>query len=187
MTSTDAFSVVAQFNEFRDDIPLKYRTMRPWSQAVELAEAFARGLDGSMFTSGRAPSTVAAAGLYVAPMVLDACDETFTQDQVSDWTGVSSVSIRNVYEDLPMAYAAQVDAADVPDAFLDDVRSWVRFTGRRRGARDGIHACPDCDRFTPLLDADDAAQHYADEHPFQRYDPVWFVADADDGGGDGDE
>lgn len=183
MTRTSDFSVVAQFQDFREDIPLKYRTMRPWSQAVELAGAFARGLDGSMFTSGRAPSTVAAAGLYVAPMVLDACDETFTQEQVQDWTGVSTVSIRNVYEDLPMAYAAEVDAADVPDAFLDDVRRWVRFTARRRGARDGIHDCPDCDRFTPLLDADDAAQHYETEHPFQRYDPVWFL----DGDGDGDE
>lgn len=182
MTRTSDFSVVAQFQDFREDIPLKYRTMRPWSNAVELAETFARGLDGSMFVSGRAPSTVAAAALYVAPMVLN-LDDRWTQGDVQDWTGVSTVSIRNVYEDLPLAYAAEVEAADVPDAFLDDVRGWVRLSARRRAPRDGIHACPDCDRFTPLLDADDAAQHYETEHPFQRYDPVWFL----DGDGDGDE
>ena len=65
----------------------------PQSRAIEIIEkAMEKGL-----TSGRGPTGVAAAALYIASVLLG---ERKTQRDVADIAGVTEVTIRNRYKEL---------------------------------------------------------------------------------------
>ena len=51
----------------------------------------------SELTSGRGPTGIAAASLYVAALI---CNEKKTQREVADVAGVTEVTIRNRYKEL---------------------------------------------------------------------------------------
>lgn len=63
------------------------------SKAVEILEM----AENSELTSGRGPTGIAAASLYVAALI---CNEKKTQREVADIAGVTEVTIRNRYKEL---------------------------------------------------------------------------------------
>jgi transcription initiation factor TFIIB len=68
-------------------------TPKTQSKAVEIIEA----AQGAELTSGRGPTGIAAAGLYVAALING---EKRTQREVADVAGVTEVTIRNRYKEL---------------------------------------------------------------------------------------
>jgi len=75
---------------FASALKLKPETQ---SKAVEILEM----AEDSELTSGRGPTGIAAASLYVAALI---CNEKKTQREVADIAGVTEVTIRNRYKEL---------------------------------------------------------------------------------------
>jgi len=63
-----------------------------------------RQADEHGFTSGRGPTSVAAATVYIASIL---CDEHRTQKEVAEVAGVTEVTIRNRYKELPESKEAE--------------------------------------------------------------------------------
>jgi transcription initiation factor TFIIB len=73
-------------------------------QAKTKALDILRQADDRGMTSGRGPTSVAAAAVYIAAIL---CDEHRTQQQVAQVAGVTEVTIRNRYKELPESKEAE--------------------------------------------------------------------------------
>jgi len=67
-------------------------------QAKTKALDILRQADERGLTSGRGPTSVAAAAVYIAAIL---CDEHRTQQEIAEVAGVTEVTIRNRYKELP--------------------------------------------------------------------------------------
>jgi transcription initiation factor TFIIB len=73
-------------------------------QAKTKALDILRQADEHGMTSGRGPTSVAAAAVYIAAIL---CDEHRTQQAVAEVAGVTEVTIRNRYKELPESKEAE--------------------------------------------------------------------------------
>ncbi|MEM4397842.1 MAG: transcription initiation factor IIB [Candidatus Woesearchaeota archaeon] len=85
------------------------------SKAVEIIEM----AQGAELTSGRGPTGIAAAGLYVASLVNG---EKRTQRQVADVAGVTEVTIRNRYKELLARLGLEDDVKKIRKKLKDKLK-----------------------------------------------------------------
>lgn len=99
------------------DVPdLPYATTRT---AVTLADT----VGATMWASGKAPSGIATACLYVADVIVRR-DNHIAQRDLSELTGTSHVTMRRHSQRIPIEFVDHVDA-DVYDALPDPIREGI--------------------------------------------------------------